>query len=117
MEKSKSLMTIMWGLIIGCIIVFMDEFISLQWKIEETIMILEIGPLLAFFIIWLFSFFYLRSIKSGVLCGFVAGFSYQLLKSFISNLYSRSIIGWVFLPLIYILAGFIGGYLAMRENL
>ena len=94
----------------------MDNFIVLQWASGKTIVFLELTPLLAFIIIALFSFLYLHSFELGALCGFLAGLVYSILKSLLTHLWPVGITGWIFLPSIYMLVGFIGGWLATRKS-
>jgi len=112
------LIVFIWGLAIGCFIIFIDEIIGfLSWKSDSTIYVISPSPLFGLLIIGLFSYFYLRSLLLGALCGIACRVPFFLKSIFIfSSPVLTSISSFLISAVFFALPSILGGYLAERKQ-
>jgi hypothetical protein len=112
----KCLIAVIWGFAIGCLTISIDQIIGyFHWKSGHAIVIFSPSPLIGLLIIGLFSFFYLRSLILGALCGVACEVSLFFQSLFLFPLWIN-ISGVIISSLIFALPGVIGGYLAERKE-
>ncbi len=122
LENPKWKAAVIWGIAIGCFDIFVNVVVGrITWKSSNTIYVVSVGPLIALIFIGLFSYFYLRSILLGALCGITCAIPYFFYSlSFI--LQTKATFWWMAIPasifsaFIFATPGIIGGYLAEKKE-
>jgi len=118
-SNSKWKTAVIWGIAIGCFDIFINGVIGhLTWKSSHTIYVVSISPLIALILIGLFSYFYLRSLLLGALCGVTCAipyFFYNLPFILQTGFWWMAIPAFIISAFIFATPGVIGGYLAERK--
>lgn len=114
----KFLIVVIWGSAIGCLIMLIEYIIDyIQWESNHTIFMISLAPFIGFLIVGLFSFFYLRSMLLGAICGVAYEIPFFIRALFLipSPIYLLALI--ILFPIYAlpgIIAGVIGGYLSKK---